>query len=294
MAAARDTEIDLFNYDRARIVTTMIFKEETEKYSMYLVKFEIKDFPELQSRNAKSYYFVQKKAKKAPCVIVLPPTGGGMELVKMFAEFFAQHGFTTIGFYRREMFFNPNKDIEYNKRLFRQSVIDVRRAIDFLQAQPGVDPDKIAIMGASLGGIVSALATEADKRLQATVMMIASGDLPMILDRSNYSRVYRYRQSLLQRYHITREEVYRFGCQNLNDVDPLTYAARIDPRRLLMINGALDTIIPLAAARETWEAFGKPDWRILPVSHYSSMLMVDYAQRRSLEHFRKVMNLPEH
>jgi cephalosporin-C deacetylase-like acetyl esterase len=212
-----------------------------------------------------------------------------MELVEAFAKFFAERGYTTIGFYRREMYFDPREDIEYNKHLFQQSVIDVRRAIDFLQQQPGVDADRIAIMGASLGGIIGALATEADPRLKATVMMISAGDLPMILDRSNYSRVYRFRQSIIKRYHLQREDVYKFGCANLREVDPLTYASRIDPRRLLMINGSIDTIIPLAAAHETWEAFGRPEWRILPVSHYSSMLMIDYAQRVSLSHFRKVM-----
>jgi hypothetical protein len=292
-SANRDTEIGLFKYERRHVDVSMEFKEETNRYSMYLVKFNIRDFPEITNRFAKTYYFVQKTAGKSPCIVVLPPTGGGMELVEMFAKYFAQRGFTAIGFYRREMFFNPKQDLEYNKNLFRQSVIDVRRAIDFLQGQPGVDPDKIGIMGASLGGIISALAMEADKRLQAMVTMVAAGDLPMILDRSNYSRIYRFRRSLMERYHLQREDIYRFGRKGLTDIDPLAYAERIDPSRVLMINGSLDTIVPLAAARETWEAFGRPEWRILPVSHYTSMLMIEYAQHISLVHFRRVMNVPE-
>ncbi len=288
-----DTGLKLFDYDRAEIPIRMKFVEETERYSMYLVKFEAHDFPDLKSTQAKSYYFVQKdQRKKSPCLIVFPPTGGGMELVEAFAKFFAERGYTTIGFYRREMFFNPDQDIEYNKHVFQQTVIDVRRAIDFLQTQPGVDPNRVGIMGASLGGIISALATQADSRIKATVMMIAAGDLPTILDRSNYSRVYRFRQSLIKRYGLERDQVCQFGRDKLTEIDPLTYASRIDPKRVLMINGSMDTIIPLAAARTTWEAFGKPEWRILPVTHYSSMLLVEYAQHLSWSHFKRVMPRP--
>lgn len=285
--------IEVFEYDRTPIPIRMKFQEETDKYSIYLVKFDVKDFPELKNRYARVFYFVQKKRREnSPCLIVLPPTGGGMDIPKRFAEYFAEQGFTTLAFYRRERFFNPEKTLEYNEHLFRQSVIDVRRAIDFLYTQPEVDTNKLGIMGASLGGIISSLATAADSRIKATAMLISGGNLPKILDRSNYSRIARFRDGLIRQYNISRSEISEFTEPYLKPIDPITYAKRIDPSKMLMINGYLDTIIPLSAARDTWVAFGKPEWRILLVSHYSSMLMVRYAQEKIFQHYQKVLDIP--
>jgi fermentation-respiration switch protein FrsA (DUF1100 family) len=49
----------------------------------------------------------------------------------------------------------------------------------------------------------------------------------------------------------------------LADVDPLTYASRIAPRPLLMINGSEDRVIPALAAQRLYDAAGEPkqiDW----------------------------------
>jgi len=286
-------EIAVFDYDRSPIRIKMQFEEETEKYSVYLVKFDIKDFPELKNRYARAFYFVQKdRGKKSPCMLVLPPTGGPMELPKKFAAFYAEQGFTTLAFYRRERFFNPDRDMEYNVHLIRQSVIDVRRAIDFLQTQPEVDINKLGLMGTSLGGIIGALATEADGRIKATALLVSAGNLPKILDTSWYSRVRKFRDGIIKRYNIDRDDIVEWSRPYLEPIDPITHAKRIDPARVLMINGNLDSIIHLSAARDTWEAFGKPEWRILPVSHYSSMLLINYAKKKTLQHFQRVLDLP--
>jgi len=286
-------EIAVFKYDHAPVNISLKFEEDTDKFAIYLVKFDVKDFPELKNRYARAYYFVQKKKNvKAPCMIVLPPTGGGMELTKDFATFYAENGFTTLSFYRREMFFNPDQDMEYNTRLIQQSVIDVQRGLDFLQTQPEVDIDKVGLMGVSLGGIIGALATEADGRIKASSFLISSGNLPKILETSGYSRVRKFRSGMMERYHKkTVEELIEFLRPQLAPVDPITYAKRLDPARVLMINGNMDNIIALEAARDTWEAFGHPEWRTLPCGHYSAFLLVKYAKKVTMEHFKKVLNL---
>jgi esterase/lipase len=283
-------EIAAFAYARTRGSVELEKLQDESDYTICKVKFRVLDFAELRAKVGSAFYFAQKKPGKSPVLLCLPQTGGPMSLVKGFAEYYAQHGFTTMAFYRREGFFNPAEDLEYNVDLIRQSVIDVRRAIDFLQTQPEADPDRIAVMGVSLGGIIAALATEADGRIKATGMLVSAGDLPLILEKSHYERVVRFRNGMMKRCHLdTCDDLVHFAQASMRQVDPATYADRVDPARLLMINGYQDNIINIHAALETWKAFGKPEWRTLPVGHYSSFALVDLARRWTLEHFQRVL-----
>jgi esterase/lipase len=291
-ASGRD-DLAPFAYNHEPIPIKLEKKEETKQYIVYLVKFQSRDFDNLRSNNARAFYFQQKvNDKKAPVLLCIPPTGGPLKFARMFAEYYAEQGFSTMAFYRRESYFNPKKDFEYNVNLIRQSVIDVRRAIDFLEKQPEADTSRIAVMGASLGGIISSLATEADGRIKATGMLIASGNLPKIMDTSQYNRVAKFRDGMMARYHLsTREQLVEFATPYMSAVDPITYADRIDPARVIMINGYQDNIINIHAARDTWEAFGRPEWRQLPVGHYSSFSLLPLAKQWTLEHFRRVLGI---
>lgn len=284
-------EIPMFTYDRTPPEISMELKKETDQYRLYFVKIRKTDFEGLKNQKARAFYFEQKDtSKKTPALICLPPTGGPIELASTFAEAYAQKGYNTLAFYRREQFFNPSKPIEYNVTLFRQSVIDVRRGIDFLETREVVDTDRVAILGMSLGGILGSLATEADSRIKATAMLVSSGSLAHIMETSQYGRVIRFRKGMIKRYGFaTRQELIDFAGPKMGPVDPITYADRIDPARVLMINGYQDNIIKISAARQTWEAFGRPTWRTLPVGHYSAFALISLAKKWTLAHFESIL-----
>jgi len=287
-------EIPYFSYEHLPLDVTMEFKEETKDYRYYFVKIRHTDFDELKNDKARAYYFEQKnKDRPAPILIILPPTGGPIQLVKYIAEGYAEEGFTTLAFYRREQFFNPDKSLEYNVKLFRQTVIDVRRGLDFLETRPHLDMERVGIVGMSLGGIIASLATEADARIKATAIVVSAGNLPKVLATSQYKRVREFRAGMIKKYQLAdKDALVEFARPYLKHVDPITYADRIDPARLLMINGTFDNIIKIYAARDTWQAFGKPAWITSPVGHYTSFAIFGQARKWILEHFRRVLNLP--
>jgi dienelactone hydrolase len=60
---------------------------------------------------------------------------------------------------------------------YRPMVVDVRRALDLLDARSDVDPERIGIVGYSLGGQLAALVAGVDRR-PAAVGIIAGRDTP--------------------------------------------------------------------------------------------------------------------
>jgi pimeloyl-ACP methyl ester carboxylesterase len=91
-----------------------------------------------------------------------------------------------------------------------QSVKDIRRAIDLLVDQRGVDPRRTGIVGASRGAIVATIAGGVDRRLSPVLLLFAG------------------HYDALETNHLPA------AC-------PANYIARIAPRPVLMINGTEDS-----------------------------------------------------
>lgn len=91
-----------------------------------------------------------------------------------------------------------------------QNVKDIRRAIDFLVEQRGVDPRRTGIVGVSRGAIVASIAGGVDRRLSPVVMLWGG------------------HYDALENNHLPA------AC-------PANYIGRIAPRPLLMINGTQDS-----------------------------------------------------
>ena len=287
-------EIPAFAYDLKldQIEVRLKGSENGPTWTCHELRFAVKDFEQSKNKFAKAFYYKQKdQSKKAPCLVLLPPTGGPRELLKYFAEPFADQGYTVIAFYRRERFFNPNKPIDYNKWLFRQAVIDVRRGIDYFETRPDADTSRVATMGISLGGIIAALATEADGRIKATATVVSSAHLPDLLDTSGYQVVKKLRKGLMKNEKIERDQLIDYTTPHLVEIDPATYADRIDPARMLMINGRADNIIKYNVARRSWETYGKPDMIVIGTGHYSTIFARGFAVSKVQQHFLKVLDL---
>ena len=288
--------IQIFEYKKnLKEVNIQLHKtNENEIWEEYLIKFGVKDFKEGKNKYAKAFYYVQKdQTRKAPCLVILPPTGGKRDFIKVYADDFAKKGFTVMAFMRRERFFKPEQTLEYNVKLFRQAVIDVRRAIDYFETRQDADSKRVAVMGVSLGGIITALATEADQRIKAAATIASGARLEKILDTSGYDVVRKFKKEIKSRKKIEQKTVVAYAGPVLRQVDPATYADRIDPARFLMINGYTDNIIKYEIARETWELYGKPKMYVTPFGHYLTIGGTNYSFNKIYDHFVEVLALEE-
>ncbi|MDP8255897.1 MAG: dienelactone hydrolase family protein [Candidatus Alcyoniella australis] len=286
-------ELASFDYDRSPVPVKWKYQGLRSGCALYKVRFRVRDVELIKEKVATAYLFVPlERNVRRPAVIILPPTGGNYNLMLSFGEYFAQRGFVALVFKRRARFFKPDRELDYNTVLFRQAVIDIRRCIDLLQQQPYVDPERIGIMGVSLGAILGQLAAEADPRIKSCVMLLGASDLPQILVNSDYIVVRRLRKAIRERHDVSKKDLEQFARLQLGEVDPYAYADRIDPQSLLMINGYFDCIIKYSVAKDSWENSGRPEMYVVPTGHYSSFLMMGYAYKRIQRHLCRTLDHP--
>jgi predicted esterase len=170
---------------------------------------------------------------------------------------------------------------------YQTSVVDVRQIVDWASSNGQINKEQIAVIGISLGGMISAISMGIDKRIRAGVITISGGNYesPAWLRRTcpDWTEVeYAEAQKAYKRYLA---EVAEKGFQNVEPpkktylTDPMTFANYLRQRPLLMINATLDERIPKQATLDLWEASGKPEIKWLPGTHSSVWLLYPRIRR---------------
>jgi dienelactone hydrolase len=127
-----------------------------------------------------------------------------------------------------------------------KQVIELRRALDLLLAQPGVDPQRIAYVGHDYGAMHGAVLAAVDKRARAYVLM--AGDAT-------------YSHWAIQ--YFTSPADHPAYQQAMSAVDPISYLPEAKPAALYFQFGKDDSFIPQETAQKEYEAASQPkkaDW----------------------------------
>ena len=166
-----------------------------------------------------------------------------------------------------------------------QSVLDIKRTRHWLRNRPEIDPDHIGIFGISYGAIIGAIAIGVEPGFGPNVLIAGGGDVARILWES--SRTAKMKSNLEQNgYTLQKLRA------ELKMIDPLTYASRINPDKLIMFNGKNDNIIPSACTRMFWEKAGKPEMVWLKLGHITALLQADKILRNAADAFAATANAP--
>jgi uncharacterized protein len=129
---------------------------------------------------------------------------------------------------------------------------DVTAAVDCLAGCPRVDPDRIAVLGHSLGGWAAIVTAAAEPRLRAVAVYGAPARLGAGL-RLSPDRVYAEFTRFLA---TTPEEFAAQAAVVAERMDALAAVAAIGPRPLLVVHGTADGWVPVAQARELADRAG--------------------------------------
>jgi len=223
--------------------------------------------------------------ERRPVVIVLHGTGGNKDSLRPLLEKLADRGLIAVaidGRHAGERTGGAKGSEVYQAAILEtwktgrgfpflyDTVWDLLRLLDYLQSRDDVDPDRIAAVGFSKGGMELFLAAAADERIAAAVPCIGVQGFGWALEHDSWqSRVGTIRTAVegaaadVGAKKIDAEFVRRFYARVVpgiaGEFDAPAMLPLIAPRPLLVINGELDDRTPkggldlaVAAAREAY------------------------------------------
>ncbi|HEY2156275.1 MAG TPA: alpha/beta hydrolase family protein [Isosphaeraceae bacterium] len=259
----------------------------TPNYTVEVVRFPSPvTTDDVENNTVHAEYFRPNAPGKRPAVVVLHILGADFALSRYLAARLADRGvaamFVKLPYYGERRPVGDKKflstDIERSVGSMRQGVLDVRRAAGWLASRPEVDARRLGVTGISLGGIVSALAASVDPNISEAAILLAGGELHEILWAMPEGAKYR---KLWVESGRTKDDLKAVT----SPCDPITYAHRLKGKRVMMMAGNVDEVIPPASARALWHAAGEPPIAWLDCGHYSAAGFLLPAIRRTADFF---------
>jgi len=263
---------------------------DTPGYTVSKLRFPSPiETPDAANNTVHGEYFRPKGGGRRPAVVVLHILGADFALSRYFAARLADRGVAAL--FLKLPYYGERKpdggtqrflstDVGRSTLSMRQGICDVRRGATWLAGRPEVDPDKLGVTGISLGGITSALATAVDPALNRGVFLLAGGGLDDLLWEMDEPEARRYRTRWLAEGR-TRADLKALT----TPLDPLTYADRLVGKKILMMAGNVDEVVPPSSARALWLASGRPSIRWFDSGHYSSAGFLLPGLREAVEFF---------
>ena len=238
------------------------------------------------------YFRPAGDAPKRPAVVVLHILGADFPLSRYMAARMADRGIAAL--FLKLPYYGERRpasggldarrfltaDVERTVTAMRQGICDVRRAAAWLASRPEVDSGRLGVSGISLGGIVSSIVVAVDPSIREGAFLLAGGDLSTILWQMPEGKAFRARwiesgRTLADLKALT------------DPFDPLAYASGLKGKRVLMMAGTVDEVIPPASARALWEAAGRPTICWYDCGHYSAVGFLLPGIRRTVEFFER-------
>ena len=214
------------------------------------------------------------QSKSFPAVVVVHESGRRMTVGRMFAGNLAARGLHTflihLPHYGARVKPGQRRNDMIAMQAFPQAIADVRRARDAVAVLPGIDRNRIALQGTSLGGIVSATAGSLDDAFDGVFLILAGGDLEsMIQNGQNESAQVRRK---LRQAGISDDELRKW----IEPIEPLRVAHRLNPKRTWLFSGAYDQVIPKANsdALAKAAALDREHHIVMPADHYTGIIFM--------------------
>jgi len=240
-----DESARLFDYERS---VGFDLKEESAKEQEGVTIRDVNYAASTQQRARVKAYLVQPGGK-GPFAGVLffhwygRPNGNRDQFLNE-AVSLAKQGTTSLLIQGYFPWAVPPADAKTDRRRVIDETIEVRRALDLLLSQPGVDRKRIGYVGHDYGAMYGAITAGVDKRVKAYVLIAGIGSF------SNWSLDY-----WLEALPATDKEAYR---RALKPIDPITQITHAGPATLLFQFANSDEHIKKEAAIAFFDAASRP------------------------------------
>lgn len=239
---AGEPPLDLFAYDRtAPLQVTEVGRETRGGALVRDISFVPVDQP------VKAYVVAPSGGAQAGAAILYvhwlgePETTNRTEFLAE-AVAFAERGVTSVlvdTMWAAPKWYGKRVPEDDYAQAIRQ-VIELRRAMDLLLAQPGVDPARVVFVGHDFGAMYGMIASAADRRAKAYVFMSAT---PHFVDWFFFAR--------------QPKDPVAYRAQ-ISSIDPVLYVPKLAPARVFFQFANKDEYVSAEEAAEFYAAAGVP------------------------------------
>jgi dienelactone hydrolase len=222
-----------------------------------------------------------------PGVIILDVTAGNQLLSRHMAAYLAQNGIA--GLFVQMAYYGPRRPAGSKLRLLSpnlkrttaaitQTVLDLRVATAWMESRPELDRKRLGILGTSLGSFMSALTGEMEPRLRRVCVLLGGGGF---VDGYAGHPLGKPWFALFEAFGGKRDTIKKL----IAPIDPLTCAANLKNRKLLILAASRDDVVPPRMAKMLWEASGKQKIVWYDTTHRGAALYIADGMQQILDHF---------
>ncbi len=244
--------------------------------------------PTPQNNTVHAEYYRPTGKGPYPAVIILDVTAGNQMLSRHIANHFARHG--VAGLFVQMAYYGPRRppgsklrlmspNLPHTIKAVTQTVLDLRVATAWLESRPEVDRKRLGIMGTSLGSFLAALTGEMEPRLgRVCVLLGGGGFIDGYAGHPLAAPYFKLFESLGGKKDYLKKVIA--------PIDPITCAANLKKRSLLILAASRDDVVPPSMARMLWEESGKQKIVWYDATHYTAALHIADGLEQILRHFQ--------
>lgn len=194
--------------------------------------------------------FLYRPAQPNGAAVVNPhggPTGQYVYSWDIFAQYLVAKGYTFLAPNFRG---STGYGLEFEHANYNDwgggDTQDCLHAANYLQSQPGIDPERLAIFGGSYGGYLTICCLSRDPQYRYACGVSKYGDANLVSSWAQCNRRLRLYSEIFLGHPSRNREAYRRG-------SPIYQAAAVQ-RPMLILHGLLDDVVPPQASEEWVEA----------------------------------------
>ncbi len=246
-----------YQYDHSLpLNVTIEQQEDNSAYTVYRLEYD-----SLNGERIPALLHIPKGAEgKMPCVISMHGYGMDKSGAGMFAGMLVPRGYAMIAIdaqYHgdrveegKDIF---STDIDSDVIALKQTVIDLRRAVDYLETRDDIDAARIGYTGMSMGGFLGSIFMGVEPRVKTAVLVVAGGDWEKLIPLSQVSCFVKMRE-WMSNGGLPLGEI----SARMQIVDPVNFIGMASPRPILFLNSDRDTYVPKPTTEALFEAAGEP------------------------------------
>ncbi len=239
-------------------------------------------------------FYYKPRTRSDAAVIVLPIAAGrDLTLEQSVAIYLVHRGFKAFVMpmpYQQER----GRDLDVKNVLkieggiekftegVQQAVLDVKRVRQWLVEKEGVRPDRVGLVGISLGSLCASIVHSTDPGFKAAALVLSGGDMARVIWNGSKETI------KIKNEILAQGKDYAWVEQVVRPMDPLTYATPERGRGIYMVNASNDEVFPFeASSKKLQKAYGDPPMMVLPGDHYSVAVFIPMVLEGVAQHMRK-------